>query len=97
MPYGLKKETLQRITEVLSKHSQVDQAILYGSRAIGNYKNGSDIDITLKGCDLNLSILNRICNELDELLLPYTFDISILHQISNPDLQDHIKRIGINL
>jgi predicted nucleotidyltransferase len=94
MPYGLKEEVIQQIIEVFSKHPQVTEAILYGSRAIGNYKNGSDIDITLKGNDLHLSILNKICNDLDDLLLPYEFDISILNQISNPDLIDHIKRVG---
>lgn len=70
-------------------------AILYGSRAKGNYKNGSDIDLTLKGRGLNLSVINKISLELDDLLLPYLFDISIFQQISNEDMIDHINRVGI--
>ena len=94
MLYGLKKETVNQIKEVISKYTQVDEIILYGSRAMGNYKRGSDIDLTFKGDKLNVSILNKIDLELDDLLLPYTFDLSIFHHIDNPDLTDHINRVG---
>lgn len=67
---------------------------IYGSRAKGNYKNGSDIDLTLKGNHLNLSLLNQIANELDDLMLPYTFDLSIYSHISNEALIEHIDRVG---
>ena len=67
---------------------------MYGSRAKGNYTAGSDIDITLKGEELDLEQLNKINIDLDDLLLPYTFDLSILHQIANPDLIEHIERVG---
>jgi hypothetical protein len=54
------------------------------------------IDLTLTGNqDLNLEILHRVMDEIDDLLLPYTFDLSIFHQISDPDVIDHIKRVGI--
>lgn len=96
MQFGLKEKTIEQINAVFAKYPQIEQAVLYGSRAIGNYKNGSDIDITLKGSNLNLAIINKICNELDDLLLPYTFDISIFNQITNPDLLDHINKFGIN-
>jgi len=54
----------------------------------------TDIDLTLKGGKLNLKVLNRISLDLDDLFLPYTFDISIFHQIDNPDLIEHIQRVG---
>ena len=62
---------------------------------MGNYKPGSDIDITIKGENLNLDVINKIDLVLDDLLLPYTFDISIFTQINNPSLVDHINRVGI--
>jgi predicted nucleotidyltransferase len=68
--------------------------VLYGSRAKGNYKNGSDIDLTLKGKNLNLLILGKIDEQLDDLLLPYTFDLSIYHQISNAELLNHMNRVS---
>ena len=96
MKYGLSQSTIQRINAILSRYSQVDKAILYGSRAKGNYKNGSDIDLTLYGnADLSLNIIYRILDELDELLLPYTIDLSIFKDISDPDVIEHIQRVGV--
>ena len=67
---------------------------MYGSRAKGNYRNGSDIDLTLIGKKLDLSKQFIIETELDDLLLPYKIDLSIYHKIENQDLIDHIKRVG---
>lgn len=94
MPYGLKTEIIAKINSIFAEYEQVQEVILYGSRAKGNYKPGSDIDLTLKGQNLNLKVLNNISLQLDDLMLPYIFDISIYHQINNPDLIDHIKRVG---
>jgi len=95
MQYGLKATAIEQIKSVFSRHSQVECVILYGSRAMGNFKKGSDIDFTLKGEDLSLSLVHKIEIELDDLLLPYTFDISIFGQISNMDLVEHINRAGV--
>ena len=95
MQYGLDTETVNKIITVFSKYHEVEEALLYGSRAKGVYKPGSDIDLVLKGGNLNLHVLNKIDLELDDLLLPYSFDISIYHQISNLDLIEHIERVGV--
>ncbi len=95
MTYGLKKTVVKKIQQVLSGYPDVQQAILYGSRAMGNYKSGSDIDLTLKGAALTFRQLNNIESELDDLLLPYEIDLSIHHQIENPDLLEHVKRVGV--
>ena len=92
--FGLKISVVNQIKEVFLNYPQVQEVILYGSRAMGNYKNGSDIDLTLKGDELNLAILNKIDWELDDLLLPYTFDLSLYKHIDNPGLIDHINRVG---
>jgi uncharacterized protein len=93
--FGLSENTIDKINRVLSHYPEVNKAILYGSRAKGNYRNGSDIDLTLLGGDdMNLSILARILSEIDDLLLPYSFDISIYADISDPDFLDHIERVG---
>lgn len=95
MRFGLKEEVIQKIVAVFTQFPQISEVILYGSRALGTFKNGSDIDLSLKGKDLNLETMNKIANELDDLLLPYTFDLSIYDQISNQDLKKHIDRVGI--
>ena len=92
--YGLKDIHITKIQAVFANYSMVEKAILYGSRAKGNYRNGSDIDITLVGENLDLSTLFKIENEIDDLLLPYKTDISIFHKIENPELVDHINRVG---
>lgn len=96
MKFGLKETTIQKICDVFAAYPQVEKAVLYGSRAKGNYKNGSDIDLTLFGGDgLTLRVLFRIMEEIDDLLLPYTIDLSIFHHISDPDVVEHIERVGV--
>lgn len=94
MQYGLKENSIERIKQIFAAHPEVRQAILYGSRAKGNYKPGSDIDITLYGEGINLDILNAISIEIDDLLLPYMIDLSIFSHIKNEELIDHIRRVG---
>ena len=95
MKYGLDDAVIQKIQDVFAAFPQVDKAVLYGSRANGKYKPGSDIDITLKGANINLSVMNQIGLSLDDLLLPYTFDLSVFEHIKDPDLLEHIDRVGI--
>ncbi len=94
MKFGLKDETLSQICDVFRAFPEVDEATIYGSRAKGTYKNGSDIDVTLRGDKLNLTLLNQIRSRLDDLSIPQTFDLSIFSQIDNEDLLDHIARVG---
>ncbi|HKY53721.1 MAG TPA: nucleotidyltransferase domain-containing protein [Anaerolineales bacterium] len=96
MNYGLPQSTIHKICSVFSRYPQVEKAILYGSRAKGNYKNGSDIDLTLYGnTDLTLNVIYRILDDLDELLLPHTIDLSIFNNISDSDVIEHIQRVGV--
>ncbi|TDS18883.1 type I restriction enzyme S subunit [Maribacter caenipelagi] len=95
--YGLEQGDIDKINSVFSKYPEVEKAILYGSRAKGNYKPHSDIDITLVGKTLKLSQQFSIETDLDDLLLPYKMDLSIFHKIENKDLIEHINRVGINL
>lgn len=91
---GLNHSDIKKIQSVFNQHSEIEKAILFGSRAKGNYKPASDIDLTLIGSDLTLTIQQTIENELDDLLLPYKFDISIFHTITSNELVDHIERVG---
>lgn len=95
MPYGLKDSELTNLKALFAKNDRLERVILYGSRAKGTYKPFSDVDITLVGRELTHSDLNRMILDIDDLLLPYMFDISIFHTIKNSDLIDHINRRGI--
>jgi predicted nucleotidyltransferase len=91
---GLTAEELQRIRAVFSSYQQVEKVVLYGSRAMGNFKPASDIDLTLMGKGIDLSLQTTIEFELDDLMLPYKFDVSIYDRIINPKFLDHIDRVG---
>lgn len=78
MNFGLEDHTIERIRSVLHRFPAIDQAILYASRAKGNYRPGSDIDLTLAGADLRTDLLYKLHDALDDELLPYTFNLSIL-------------------
>ena len=92
--FGLPALTVERIAGVLARHPKVEKALLYGSRAKGNYKNGSDIDLTLCGEGLGFQELIAMVGELDDLLLPYTIDLSIFEMLDHAPLRNHIERIG---
>jgi uncharacterized protein len=94
MPFGLFQLAIDQIVAVFKRHPEVDCVILYGSRAKGTQKNGSDIDLVCEGQSITHSQLNRLHHELDELLLPYTIDLANMETISNPELRDHICRVG---
>ena len=78
----------------LSSFKKIDKAVIYGSRAMGNYHAGSDIDIALIGDALNLQDLERIAGALDESAIPFKVDLSILELIDHLELKDHIARVG---
>ena len=93
--FGLPAATIESIRGVFGNHPSITKAVLYGSRAKGNYKAGSDIDLTLYGEELEHRELRLILDELDELMLPYTIDLSIFAQLDHPELREHIERVGV--
>ena len=97
MNHGLSDATVKKIREVLAGFPEVEKAVLYGSRAKGTFKSGSDIDLTLCGAGLTFSLLARIDTALDDLLLPYEIDLSLMSSITHPALLDHIQRMGVVL
>jgi predicted nucleotidyltransferase len=72
----------------------VEEAFIYGSRALGSHREGSDIDLVLKGDSLSFQDLLTLKWKLDDLLLPWHIDLSLYSRISNPELIDHIQREG---
>lgn len=92
--YGLSDATLQKLRSVLVSVPAVKEAILYGSRARGDYRCGSDIDITLRGEALTERDLCRVAMHIDDLLLPYFVDVSIFDRLDNPKLKANIERDG---
>ncbi len=94
MRFGLEEAVIARIQAALACFPEIQRAVIYGSRAKGNYKPGSDIDLTLIGGRLDSDLLSKLCAALDDLNLPYSFDISIFDNLEHADLREHIERVG---
>jgi predicted nucleotidyltransferase len=88
---------LESIRRVIKSFPKIDDAVLFGSRAKGTYSNGSDIDIALKGGNILLNDRLDLSNTLEELLLPFKFDLIIYDRITESALIDHINKVGISL
>lgn len=93
--FGLSDQALATVRAILDDYPAVEKAILYGSRAKGNYRKGSDIDLTLIGTALNHRLLAEIAGRLEESAIPYQVDLSLKEQIDNPNLLAHIERVGV--
>lgn len=96
--FGLKESDISILNQVLASYPDVTEAHIFGSRAKGNYKNGSDVDIAIKGNKISYDLVLDIATYLnEETLMPYRFDILDYHSITNKELSEHIDRAGILL
>jgi len=95
MKYGLSDRTLDTLKVIFGKYSGIKQVVLYGSRAKGKYRKGSDIDLSLKTEDaFTHTDLLHISGDFDDSDIPYFVDVLIYDKLSNPDLKAHIDRVG---
>lgn len=95
MNYGLSDKDLSLMRHTFEANERISSVILFGSRAKGNYKAFSDVDLALVGDDLSRKDVNSIYAAFDESSLPYKFDILLFHSLKNDALIDHINRVGI--
>jgi len=92
---GLKESDLAYIIKIFSQFDTIDKAIIFGSRAKGNYSNGSDVDIAIKGT-IDFRIVAKVSYLLNqESLMPYKFDILNYTKTQHSDLKEHIDRVGV--
>lgn len=96
-PFGLSPTDLAHIRSLLKDHDKVQSAVIFGSRAMGTFRPGSDIDIAISAPDLDHESFLRLSTALDDLMLPYKIDLVCLHEIDNHALLEHIKRLGVAL
>jgi uncharacterized protein len=79
---------------VFSKYPAIESVVIYGSRAKGNFRDGSDIDITLLGKQVTEGIRSQVWLDLDDLNTPYLIDLSVFNKLDSPSLVEHIQRVG---
>ena len=94
--FGLLNSDIENIILILNKQTKIENAFIFGSRAKGNFKNGSDVDIALKGTELDFDTVSQISYLLnEETNMPYKFDVLDYNKINEPQLKEHIDRVGI--
>jgi predicted nucleotidyltransferase len=92
--FGLSTRALGLLRGLFSAYPEVNRVIVYGSRAMGNYRSGSDIDIALDAPGMENARFLHLCTAADDLMLPWMMDLSLLSDINNPALLEHISRVG---
>jgi predicted nucleotidyltransferase len=98
MKYGLIERDFIYINEAIREFPEIAEVILFGSRAKGNYKTGSDVDLAIKGDRITYEITARFADCLnEEKPLPYFFDVVNYETIAEPKLKEHIDRVGITI
>lgn len=96
-PFGLSPATLDKLNSVFVRHGAIERVLIYGSRAKGNYRPGSDIDLTIKGEEIPYAEFMQIEDQIDDLMLPYSVDLSQYRRIENAELIAHIDRVGVEI
>lgn len=94
--FGLGPEALELVREVFRRHPEVREVRVFGSRATGHFADNSDVDLAVRG-STDPRIVGRIIRELDELPLPYIFDVQAYDAIRHPPLRQHIDEVGKTL
>ena len=95
MKFGLTGADIEQITTIIGSFPEVQQAIIFGSRAMGSYKNGSDVDIALKGKNIPHANITQIKYQLnEETTMPYFFDVVDYDALRNEELKTHIDQFG---
>jgi len=95
MSVGLDDDTRTRLAEVLAEEPEISRALLFGSRAKGTNRSGSDLDLCLEGRSISHGTLSRLESAIDDLLLPWEVDLVAKADINNPQLLEHIERVGV--
>ena len=93
---GLAQAELALIREVFKRHSNVTGALIFGSRAKGTATPSSDVDLAIEGVTNTLEA-EAIASELDELPLPYHFDVVAVAAVKSARLREHITRVGVRI
>lgn len=95
MEFGLRQSDLEYIIEKISEFNEVERAVIFGSRAKGNYKHGSDIDMAIMGEKIDFNVVSKLHSLLEEQgPLPYLFDVVDYTHLNHAELKEHIDRVG---
>jgi uncharacterized protein len=94
--FGISEKSFQLLQETFVLYPQVEEVIIFGSRAKGNYKKESDIDLAIKGNKCSPSLAWRLQSHFnEELPIPYMVDVVDYNSLEHQELREHIDRVGV--
>lgn len=94
MRYGLSDATIHDLCGVFCRYPNIHRVYIFGSRAKGNYRSGSDIDLALEGTDIDQRFLQKVSIDIDDLGLLYGIDLLDLRKHQNDPIGQHVNRVG---
>ncbi len=93
--FGLSESSYGLFLQALNRFPEIEQVKIFGSRAMGNYKPGSDVDVVLYGDQVDGNLASELSIVLNEQMpIPYHFDVLFFSDITSPELIDHINEYG---
>lgn len=93
--FGITEKELTQIQKIISEYPEIQTSCIFGSRAMGNYKNTSDIDIAIGGEKVSFHTVSKVHGRLEEeVSTPLFFDVISLQSLENKELQEHVKTYG---
>jgi len=93
--FGLTDRDIKTLQDIFKKYPDVKNVFIFGSRAKGTYKQGSDIDLTIMNEGVKDTVISKIKSDFEDSSLPYTVDLVGYHTIKHPELKNHIDRVGV--
>lgn len=96
--FGIDKSIIEDIVNIIKKYKEITRAVIFGSRARGDYKKASDIDIALFGDNLTNTINTKIFFEIDELYMPYKVDLINFNTLGKENrIRENILKEGVEI
>lgn len=92
--YGLTEQSYNELMQILASFPEIEEVIIYGSRARGDYWRASDIDLSIKGKDFNRHVLALLNDKLYNSHIPQICDTHIYTNVKNSKFKDNIERDG---
>ena len=93
--FGFTHRDIKTLQDIFKKYTDVKNVFIFGSRAKGTYKQGSDIDLAIMNKGVKDMVIGKIKSDFEESSLPYIVDLVNYHTIKHSQLKNHIDRVGV--
>ncbi|MEA1921250.1 MAG: nucleotidyltransferase domain-containing protein [Pseudomonadota bacterium] len=93
--FGLTERDMLTIHGIMRESPAIKIVLIFGSRAKGNFKPGSDVDLAIMDAEIKDAELAKLINHFSESSLPYFVDLVCYSSLTDTALKKHIDRVGV--